>query len=424
MPLINPKKYYKLYKNNYYSENNFKNNFLFAILILLSLGGFLFFLIETKLILNTLLIFLLSLIIIYPYRKSAKILTSYIILFGIIFLFWLFQNLGVTIIPFMLSLVIGYLLDPVLSKLERLGIKRWITATFTIVIFIGLIVTLSIYLFPQLVEQAGTIIKQINIYVEDVKRFSTSKDATETLKKIGLGKHTLKELFDVELMPKIQDLSKSLFNLILKLLTELSNVTTQLINVILFPILTFYFLKDFSNIKNKIKDVIKTENETLYKYIYKLNNVIRIYVGWQIIASLIIGIFGGILLTAFGVPYAILLACVAAILNPIPFFGIIITLAIGVLTSLLANDGNFFYNFGIISLVLCLITFINSYILEPNVAGNKIGLHPILMILSVFIFNSMFGILGMLVAVPVTAVVVAFLKDMIEYYQSSNKKQI
>ncbi|MCL2039739.1 MAG: AI-2E family transporter [Bacteroidetes bacterium] len=420
--MLNLKKHYNLYKNNYNNQNNFQNNFLFAILILISLGGFLFFLIETKLIFNTLLIFLLSLIIVYPYRKSAKILTSYIILFGIIFLFWLFQNLGTTIIPFMLSLIVGYLLDPVLSKLERLGIKRWVSSTLAILVFIGLITTLSIYLFPQLLEQASSIIKQINIYVEDVKRFSTSEDTTDVLKKIGLSKYTLKELFDNELMPKIQDISKSLFNFIITLLSGLSNVTTQLINVILLPILTFYFLKDFSNIKNKIKTILKTENKTLYKYIYKLNSVIRIYVGWQIIASLIIGIFGGIFLVVFDVPYAILLACVATLLSPIPYFGIIITIAIGVLTSLIANDGNFFYNFGIISLVLCLITFINAYILEPNVAGNKIGLHPILMILSVFIFNSMFGILGMLIAVPVTAVVVTFLKDMIEYYQSTKRK--
>jgi len=421
MPLLNHKKYSNLYNNSYNNQNNFKNNFLFAILLLISLGGFLFFLIETKLIFNALLIFILSLITIYPYRKSAKILTSYIILFGIIFLFWLFQNLGTTIVPFVLSLVIGYLLDPILSKLERLGIKRGVSATVAIIVFIGLIITLSIYLIPQLVDQASNIIKQINIYVEDVKRFSTSKDTTAVLKKIGLSKYTLKEVFDNELMPKIQDISKKLFTFILTLLSGLSNVTTQLINIILFPILTFYFLKDFSKIKNKIKNVIKNENETLYKYINKLNNVIRIYVGWQIVASLIIGVFSGIILTAFGIPYAILLACVAALLNPIPFFGIIITLVIGVLTSLLANDGNFFYNFGIISAVLCIITFINSYILEPNVAGNKIGLHPILMILSVFVFNSMFGILGMLIAVPVTAVVVTFLKDMFEYYQSSNK---
>ncbi len=421
MPLLNHKKYSNLYNNSYNNQNNFKNNFLFAILLLISLGGFLFFLIETKLIFNALLIFILSLITIYPYRKSAKILTSYIILFGIIFLFWLFQNLGTTIVPFVLSLVIGYLLDPILSKLERLGIKRGVSATVAIIVFIGLIITLSIYLIPQLVDQASNIIKQINIYVEDVKRFSTSKDTTAVLKKIGLSKYTLKEVFDNELMPKIQDISKKLFTFILTLLSGLSNVTTQLINIILFPILTFYFLKDFSKIKNKIKNVIKNENETLYKYLNKLNNVIRIYIGWQIVASLIIGVFSGIILTAFGIPYAILLACVAALLNPIPFFGIIITLVIGVLTSLLANDGNFFYNFGIISAVLCIITFINSYILEPNVAGNKIGLHPILMILSVFVFNSMFGILGMLIAVPVTAVVVTFLKDMFEYYQSSNK---
>ena len=403
------------------SKENFKNNFVFALIVLLSISGFLFFLISTGFIQSTLLVLLLSVIIVYPYRKSIKLVNSYFILIGFLFSFWLLSNLGSTIIPFILAILIGYLLDPIVSAFEKIGIKRWISATGIILIVMGIIVVISVFLFPQLVEQSSNIIKQINVYVENVKQFSTSKDTTSVLNKFGLSKSTLKDAFDTELMPVIQDLSKKIFNSIFKLLLGLSTLTTQVINVVLFPILTFYFLKDFSKIKLKMKNIIKNENEILYKYLNKLNNVIRIYIGWQITASLIVAIFGSILLTILGVPYSILIACIAGLLNPIPYFGTIISLSVGALISLLVNDGNFAFNFGMISAILLGIYFINAYLLEPNIAGNKIGLHPILMILSVFIFNSIFGIIGMLIAVPVTAVIVTFIKDMHKFYQDSKK---
>jgi predicted PurR-regulated permease PerM len=419
MPLFKFNKYNNFYDN----EENFKNNFLFVIFILLSILGFLFFLISTGLISNTLLVLFLSILVIYPYRKSAKILNSYFILFGFVFIWWILVNLGSLIIPFILALIIGYLLDPFVSKLEQIGVKRSISVLGIIVIVAGIIVSIAVFLFPQLIDQASNITKQVNIYVKNIKQFSTDKNTIATLKQFGLSKYTLKEAFDTELMPIVQDLSKKIFNSIFNLLLSVSNLAAQLINIILLPILTFYFLKDFAKIKNKLKNMIKNENETLYKYLNKFNSVMRIYIGWQITQSLIVAIVGSIVLTLFNIPYGILIACIAGLLNPIPYFGTIITLCISALISLLVNDGNFISNFVVISAVFIVIHLINAYLLEPNIAGNKIGLHPILMILSVFIFNSIFGILGMLVAVPITAVIVTFIKDMFEYYQLSKAKK-
>jgi predicted PurR-regulated permease PerM len=211
------------YKYIYNNRDNFKNNFLFAVVVLLSMAGFLFFLITTELILNTLLIFLLSIAIVYPYRKylktnnffslqNDKIIDLYFILFGILFVFWLLSNLGTTIVPFVLAFIMGYLLDPLVSKLEKVKIKRWVSSLCIIILFIGFLITLAIFLFPQLIEQASNITKQINQYVQNVKQFSTNKDTTAMLKKFGLSKYTLKEAFDTDLLPIIQDLSKTMFN--------------------------------------------------------------------------------------------------------------------------------------------------------------------------------------------------------------------
>ena len=115
-----------------------------------------------------------------------------------------------------------------------------------------------------------------------------------------------------------------------------------------------------------------------------------------------------------------MIAFIAGILNPIPYFGLLIGIGVGVLITLLGNEPSvLMYCITIVTTILG-INFINAFFLEPKIAGNKVGLHPILMIISIFIFNSLFGIIGMLIAVPTMAVVVTLVQDLYKYYTSNN----
>jgi predicted PurR-regulated permease PerM len=176
-------------------------------------------------------------------------------------------------------------------------------------------------------------------------------------------------------------------------------------------------------LKSKIKEFLTVKNENLIKYFQKFDGILRVYIGWQIMASCIVATVGSIVYSIFSVPYGILLACLAGLLNPIPYFGSIFSLLIGGLVVLLVNDGNFVPNFLTIICTIAGIHFVNAYFLEPTIAGNKVGLHPVVMILSIFVFNSLFGIFGMLIAVPVTAVIMMFLQDIYSHYIHSNSAE-
>lgn len=121
------------------------------------------------------------------------------------------------------------------------------------------------------------------------------------------------------------------------------------------------------------------------------------------------------MLTILDVPYSILIACIAGLLNPIPYFGMIFSILISAVIMLFVADSSFFANIIAIIVNLFAIHFVNAYLIEPYIVGNKIGLHPILMILSVFVFNALFGILGMLIAVPITALVASLIRDLYNY---------
>ena len=416
--------------NNNLSETNkekiqlFRNNFSFAVALILSLTGFIFFLFHAKFIESELLIVILAFVFIYPFRGSAKILKSYFLCLLTIFAAWLLLGLESTIFPFVFAIVIGYLLNPLVTKLEKIGLPRWSSALVAIIAASGVIVVISIFFFPILVEQASTITKQISQYILDLKELSTSDKTFAFLERFGIDKIMAKQYFEAEFLPRIENLASILFASILKLFLSLSDVATQIINIIILPVLTFYFLKDFSSFKSKLETLLSLENPNIVKYIDRFDTVLRTYIGWQMTASCIVATVGSIVFSIFSVPYGILIACIAGLLNPIPFFGAAAGILIGGLVALLVGDGYFISHFVIILSTIGAINFINAYLLEPTIAGSRVALHPVLMILSIFIFNSLFGILGMLVAVPVTAVIVTLLRDAYHFYVTSKTDSV
>lgn len=176
---------YKFLSNKNENTTNFVHNFSFVVAILLSVAGFLWFFISTDLINNMFLLLLLSVGIIYPFRTN-KLLYSYFICFVILFACWLLQALGSTIIPFIVAFIIGYLLDPFVSFLERHKIPRWLASLGLILIAGGVIILIAVFIFPLLFEQASTIAKQINSYIKDIKDFSTNKGTNAFLKQLGI----------------------------------------------------------------------------------------------------------------------------------------------------------------------------------------------------------------------------------------------
>ena len=165
--------------------------------------------------------------------------------------------------------------------------------------------------------------------------------------------------------------------------------------------------------------MIKEEYPTVHHYLERFDDILRTYIGWILTTSTIVFILGSISFSIFDLPYGVLLALIAGLLNPIPYFGSMFSMIIGSLILIFVQDGNVLFQITILITTILCIHFLNAYLLEPTIAGNKVGLHPVLMILAVFIFLSLFGVLGMLIAVPITSIIVLILKEKIKerFYQ-------
>ena len=385
-----------------------------AAVLLAGAAGVSAFGISTGLFGSPLILIGLTLFLLYPYRQQSYLVKRLMLLAGLLFVLWLLGDMGVALLPFALSFFLAYLLDPLVSRLERRKFPRWLAALLVILLLGGLATLVSILVFPVIFSQLDEAIKKVSSLVNSVTNFLESRKFYRMLAEFGLPQDKMKEIMQTEFMPKLETLFATVLQALLSLLTGLSGLASQLINVILLPILTFYFVKDMPALKDTVRTAVARRSRKMYDNVLRINAILRKYIGWQMLAALMIGTASSSLFALFGVPYPVVLGVLCGLLNPIPIFGSLASMFIAIITVLLVNPADAWGNIIAIALIINGLHFANAYLVEPRILGKHIGLHPIVLLASLFVFGHFFGFLGLLTAVPVTAVLMMFYRDWLE----------
>jgi predicted PurR-regulated permease PerM len=340
-------------------------------------------------------------------------------LISLLFALWLLIDLNIVLLPFIIAFTIAFLSDPIIKKMESFKIKRWFGSIIILGFIGGAIAGFSVFVFPLAFTQLNQIIKQVSQFVNSITDFLESKQFYTFLSSLGIPKASVKELVQTQLMPKAEILFKSILEGLFVLLSNVSAIANQILNLVLIPIISFYIIKDYPVLKELIQEILSSNHSKSYENILRISAILRLYVGWQMLAALWIGTVASILLSILGIPYAIVLGVLCGLLNPIPFFGTIASMIIGSIVALLADPLN--ASSHIIGLILVIngLHFINAYIIEPRVLGTRVGLHPVLLLGSLFVFGHFLGFIGFLIAVPTTAILMMFFRD---WKKSLNKK--
>lgn len=383
--------------------------FFFAVFIsFLTLSGFLYL---TGIILKPLVLIIISMIVITPFIKEYPFAKRLLLIISLLFIGWLLSDLGFAVIPFFVAFILAYLLDPFVVTLEKAKVPRWLSSFLIVLVFVGSITLVAIYVFPIIYEQIDDALNKISVFVSDLSKQLNSKSFYKFMSELGLKKATTKAIVQNDILPKLEPIISGVLSSLLHLVTNISTVATSIFNIILVPILFFYFLKDYRKLVNLSKTILEKKNIKLLNDLKRISKIFKKYVSWQITAAIIIASVCSIAFSIFNIPYPIILGIICGILNPIPYLGIFASMIIGILTVILVNQPDVLTQIIIIVSVISVIHFINAYLLEPNIAGKMIGLHPALLIASLFVFSGLFGFLGLIIAVPLTATLVMFFND-------------
>ncbi|WP_099912182.1 AI-2E family transporter [Puniceibacterium antarcticum] len=302
--------------------------------------------------------------------------------------------LGDVLLPFLIGGAVAYFLDPVADRLQRLGFSRSLaTATITLVALL-IFVILMLLVVPLLIQQTGQLINTAPQLFDNLQTFLAER-FPNLLDEGGVVRETLISLGNV-----IRDKGGELLNTAISSAASLINIALLFVIV---PVVSVYLLLDWDRMVARVDDLLPRDHApTVRKIAGEIDNTLASFIRGMGTVCLILGTYYAIALMLVGLQFGLVVGFIAGLITFIPYVGALVggTLAIGLGLFQFWGD---WLSLGMVAAIFVLGQVIEGNVLTPKLVGNSVGLHPVWLIFSLSVFGTLFGFVGMLIAVPVAA---------------------
>ncbi|MCI2243469.1 AI-2E family transporter [Xanthomonas sp. PPL568] len=338
------------------------------------------------------------------------------VIVGVLWVVWL---LAPILTPFVLALLLGWLGDPLVDRLERAGRSRNMAVTLVFVLMVLLLVLALVILVPMLERQIVTFIDVL----PQARDWFIGTAIPWAEQKTGL---ELMTWLDPErLIDWIRGHWQQAGGVAATFFGYLSRsgfaMVTWVVNLVLLPILTFYFLRDWDLLVARVAATIPRNHVgTITRLAQQSNEVLGAFIRGQFLVMLALGVIYAGGLTLVGLKLGLLIGIVAGLISFIPYLGATTGILLAVMAALVQAKGFDLQLLILVGVVFTVGQLLESYVLTPRIVGDKIGLHPVAVIFAVMAGGQLFGFLGMLLALPVAAVANVLLHYLHEQYRQSD----
>ncbi len=323
--------------------------------------------------------------------------------------------IGKVLIPFIIALILAYILNPLLEKIQnKIKIKRSIICFIAALIVAIMIFSLPLYLLPSLALQLKTVINKIPDAINAI-----NKNILDPLNiKYAVNFHIQLDQIKVLILSNMQGIFQKLD--LLPLLARNGMLAIEaLVYMILTPFILFYSLINWQYILKFFENLIPRPYLTNMLMIFKeIDLMLASYLRGQILVMFIMAVYYAMALHFVGLSSGIVIGILTGLLVFIPYLGILTGFILALLISLAQfNDMH--------EIIAVLVVFGIGHVLEgalvtPFLVGGRIGLNPIMIILSLMVFGQLFGIVGVLLALPLSTISVVLIKHIKLYYMKSS----
>ena len=318
--------------------------------------------------------------------------------------------LGDVLLPFVVGGAVAYFLDPVADRLERVGMSRAMaTGTITVAMILTFVI-LALAVVPALVRQTSQLIDTAPELFRQLQAFLTThfpsimvegSPVRETLVSIG---ETIRER-GAQLIDAVLTSAMSLINILLLF--------------VIVPVVAVYMLLDWDNMVARVDSLLPRDHAPVIRRLaHDIDKTLAGFIRGMGSVCLILGLYYALALWLVGLNFGLVVGVVAGMLTFIPYVGAIVGGALAIGLALFQFWGEWVW-IAAIAGIFFFGQFLEGNFLTPKLVGESVGLHPVWLILALSVFGSIFGFVGMLVAVPLAAalgVVARFLVD--QYIES------
>ncbi|MGL4241623.1 MAG: AI-2E family transporter [Beijerinckiaceae bacterium] len=320
------------------------------------------------------------------------------------------------LMPFAAALVLAYLLDPLADRLERMGLGRLAATLLILIVFVSLFVAILVVVVPLIGTQAAAFLERLPGFV---KRLQTliAEQGQPILQRIGGEK-------------AMADIQQSLGDVVGKgaswLGTFLSGIwsggqalMSVLSLLVITPVVTFYLLLDWDRMIAKIDGWVPVaQRSTVRRLASEIDGAVAGFLRGQTLVCLMLGFMYALGLFLVGLNFGIFIGLLAGLISFIPYVGSLIGLVIAIVVAI----AQFWPDWVSVLMVLGVFAigqFIEGNILQPKLVGESVGLHPVWLMFALLAAGSLFGFLGLLLAVPIAAAIGVLVRFALGQYLAS-----
>jgi predicted PurR-regulated permease PerM len=340
-----------------------------------------------------------------PMREQAKYWGIALLLLFVVLWF-----LGGVMLPFIVGSAIAYFLDPLADRLEKLGLSRASATTIITLVALLIVVLVVLAVIPTLIKQTTALINAAPEIAQHLQSFLVEKfpqltDSTSTIRQSL-----------AEIATAIQAKGASLAQ---GVISSALGLISALVFIVVVPVVAFYMLLDWDNMVARIDQMLPRDHApTIRRLGNEINDALSAFVRGQLTVCLTLGTYYAVALMAAGLQFGLVVGAVAGAITFIPYVGAVVggTLAIGLALFQFWGD---WISIGIVAAIFAVGQFLEGNVLTPRLVGKSVGLHPVWLMLALSVFGSLFGFVGMLVAVPVSAALGVLIRFAIGQYQGS-----
>jgi len=351
-----------------------------------------------------------------PGTKKTLMRASAAIIFFCLLL-WIMETLQPITTVLLVSLLIAYILDPLVTRLESLHIRRSISSLGIIVAVLVFFTLLLLGLLPALIRELSDFGQRAPRYIKELTQFllvvaerfeiQVPQDWNQMSQFLMEKARTISPNVAAPLKALISSLFKSVFS-----------VVGTVVHVVLVPIIAYYLLVEFQDIRSSISDLIPPYvREPVMGKLQEIDKVLSAFVRGQLTIALILAVLYSVGFLIIGIDLALVLGILSGLLWIVPYLGTLFALVSGSAMAI-AKYGDFVHVLYVVGWV-CIVQLTEAYLLTPKIVGKAVGLHPVVYILALIVGANLFGFIGLLIAIPLTAIAKVFLGSLINMYRSS-----
>lgn len=380
------------------------------IIIIASIVLLVIFLYTIQIVISPFLILAVIIFILYPIRQNIvarRLLWVSILLF----IFWFLYMISGVLVPLIISFGMAYIFNPLIDHLEKKKIPRWATALGLILTVITVIVLILLMLMPLVIQQFNELLQGVTSAVADIGEWLRGGELFDRLEAAGVPSENIRNFVNTEIVPTLENFSLLFLQAMFDFFVGLSGMITHLINLVTVPFLSFFLMKDFPAVKRRVKIMVHDDFQPDVVYYYrKIDKMLGRYIRGYIVLASINATLAGLLLWIFGIKYAAVIAIITFFLDFIPYFGLILTMILAGVVGFLSEPPVLLRALLAVSSIGAL-AILENYVLAPFILGRPIGLHPVVLITTLLIFGFFFGLPGLIIALPTTAIIILFAKE-------------